>query len=124
MFSVIFEVLPNKENWDDYLDNAKMLRPELEQVEGFIADHHGEVTALGSVFGGPVDRRKSVGSRRAAMALRSFRRCPTKTTPKSFKSSAVKVGRTVSSISFSRNAASYLSRPRPRSQLLTSILAP
>ena len=36
MFSVIFEVLPNKENWDDYLDNAKMLRPELEKVEGFV----------------------------------------------------------------------------------------
>ena len=36
MFSVIFEVLPNKENWDDYLDNAKMLRPELEQVDGFV----------------------------------------------------------------------------------------
>src|ERR1700741_1045153 len=35
MFSVIFEVLPN-ENWDDYFDNAKMLRPELEQVEGFV----------------------------------------------------------------------------------------
>jgi heme-degrading monooxygenase HmoA len=36
MFSVIFEVLPRTENWDDYLDNAKMLRPELEQVEGFV----------------------------------------------------------------------------------------
>ena len=36
MFSVIFEVLPNKENWDDYLDNAKMLRSELEQEEGFV----------------------------------------------------------------------------------------
>jgi heme-degrading monooxygenase HmoA len=36
MFSVIFEVLPNKENWDDYLDNAKMLHPELEQVDGFV----------------------------------------------------------------------------------------
>nr|WP_271613059.1 antibiotic biosynthesis monooxygenase [Bradyrhizobium sp. CCBAU 21362] len=36
MFSVIFEVLPNKGNRDDYLDNAKMLRPELEQVEGFV----------------------------------------------------------------------------------------
>src|ERR1700739_4525251 len=36
MFSVIFEGLPNKENLDDYLDNAKMLRPELEQVEGFV----------------------------------------------------------------------------------------
>ena len=30
MFSVIFEVLPRKENWDDYLENAKMLRSELE----------------------------------------------------------------------------------------------
>ena len=36
MFSVIFEVFPNKENWDDYFDNAKMLHPELEQVEGFV----------------------------------------------------------------------------------------
>jgi hypothetical protein len=27
MFSVIFEVLPRKENWDDYLENAKMLVP-------------------------------------------------------------------------------------------------
>jgi hypothetical protein len=44
-------------------------------------------------------------ARRAAMASRSFRRCPTIPTPKSFKSSAVKAGRTVSSISFSRNAA-------------------
>ncbi len=36
MFSVIFEVLPNKANWDDYLGNTKMLRPELQQVEGFV----------------------------------------------------------------------------------------
>ncbi|TQF29719.1 antibiotic biosynthesis monooxygenase [Bradyrhizobium sp. UNPA324] len=36
MFSVIFETLPNRENWDDYLDNAKILRPELEQVDGFV----------------------------------------------------------------------------------------
>ena len=26
-----------KENWDDNLENAKMLRPELEQVDGFPA---------------------------------------------------------------------------------------
>ena len=37
MFSVIFEVLPRKENWDDNLENAKMLRTELEQVDGFPA---------------------------------------------------------------------------------------
>jgi hypothetical protein len=36
VFSVIFEVLPHKANWDDYLGKAKMLRPELEQVEGFV----------------------------------------------------------------------------------------
>ncbi len=36
MFSVIFEVNPKKEHWDAYLETAKMLKPELEQVEGFI----------------------------------------------------------------------------------------
>jgi hypothetical protein len=33
MFSVIFEVHPRREQWDAYLDNAKMLRPELVQVD-------------------------------------------------------------------------------------------
>jgi heme-degrading monooxygenase HmoA len=36
MFSVIFEVCPKTEQWDAYLDNAKMLRPELERIEGFV----------------------------------------------------------------------------------------
>jgi heme-degrading monooxygenase HmoA len=36
MFSVIFEVHPKSDQWEAYLGNAKMLRPELEQVEGFI----------------------------------------------------------------------------------------
>lgn len=36
MFSVIFEVHPRTEQWDAYLDNAKMLRPELEQIDGFV----------------------------------------------------------------------------------------
>jgi heme-degrading monooxygenase HmoA len=36
MFSVVFEVHPKTEQWDAYLGNAKMLRPELEQVDGFI----------------------------------------------------------------------------------------
>ena len=36
MFSVLFEVHPKPEQWDAYLGNAKMLRPELEQVDGFI----------------------------------------------------------------------------------------
>jgi heme-degrading monooxygenase HmoA len=36
MFSVLFEVQPNPPEWDTYLARAKMLRPELEQVEGFV----------------------------------------------------------------------------------------
>src|SRR6201994_317796 len=36
MFSVIFEVHPREGQWDNYLGNAKMLRPELEQVDGFV----------------------------------------------------------------------------------------
>ena len=36
MFSVIFEVYPKPEQWEAYLDNAKMLRPELERVDGFV----------------------------------------------------------------------------------------
>ncbi len=36
MFSVLFEVHPKTAQWDAYLGNAKALRPELEQVEGFV----------------------------------------------------------------------------------------
>jgi heme-degrading monooxygenase HmoA len=36
MFSVLFEVNPRPEQWDAYLGLAKMLRPELEQIDGFI----------------------------------------------------------------------------------------
>jgi heme-degrading monooxygenase HmoA len=36
MFSVIFEVHPRPKQWDAYLANAKMLRPQLERIEGFI----------------------------------------------------------------------------------------
>jgi heme-degrading monooxygenase HmoA len=36
MFSVLFEVHPKSEQWDAYLGYAKMLRPELEQIEGFV----------------------------------------------------------------------------------------
>ena len=35
MFSVIFEVHPRPEQRDNYFGNAKMLRPELEKVDGF-----------------------------------------------------------------------------------------
>ncbi|MBY0380340.1 MAG: antibiotic biosynthesis monooxygenase [Xanthobacteraceae bacterium] len=36
MFSVIFEVHPKSEEWESYLGIAKMLKPELEQIDGFI----------------------------------------------------------------------------------------
>jgi heme-degrading monooxygenase HmoA len=36
MFSVIFEVHPKTEQWESYLGLAKMLRPELEQTDGFV----------------------------------------------------------------------------------------
>ena len=36
MFSVLFEVHPKSEQWDAYLGYGKMLKPELERVEGFV----------------------------------------------------------------------------------------
>src|ERR1700675_678503 len=36
MFSVIFEVHPRTGQGDNYLGSAKMLRPELEKVDGFV----------------------------------------------------------------------------------------
>src|ERR1700761_3234564 len=36
MFSVIFDVHPKAEQWDAYLGNARMLRPELERIDGFV----------------------------------------------------------------------------------------
>lgn len=36
MFSVIFEVHPKPEEWEAYLGIARMLKPELEQIDGFI----------------------------------------------------------------------------------------
>jgi len=36
MFSVIFEVHPKPERWDAYLGLGKMLKPELEQIDGFV----------------------------------------------------------------------------------------
>lgn len=36
MFAVIFEVRPRPGQWDAYLQTAEALRPELEQIDGFI----------------------------------------------------------------------------------------
>lgn len=36
MFAVIFEVQPKPDRWDEYLGLARMLRPEIERIDGFI----------------------------------------------------------------------------------------
>jgi heme-degrading monooxygenase HmoA len=36
MFSVIFEVHPKPDQWDAYLGLGKMLKPELEKIDGFV----------------------------------------------------------------------------------------
>jgi heme-degrading monooxygenase HmoA len=36
MFSVIFEVQPKPDQWDAYLANAGMLRPDLLKIDGFV----------------------------------------------------------------------------------------
>src|SRR5208337_5177598 len=38
MFAVIFEVNPRPERWEDYLAHAALLRPELQAIDGFIAN--------------------------------------------------------------------------------------
>jgi hypothetical protein len=76
----------------------------------------GWVLEVPDVFAASTEDALPLASlRRAAIASSSFSRCPTAVTPSSFRVSCVKLGRTVSSISFSRNAASYFPRPRLRS---------
>jgi heme-degrading monooxygenase HmoA len=36
MFAVIFDVYPKPERYDDYLALARMLRPDLEEIDGFL----------------------------------------------------------------------------------------
>jgi heme-degrading monooxygenase HmoA len=48
MFSVIFEVHPKSDKWDAYLGYAKMLKPELEQIDGFVDNiRYGSLTREG-----------------------------------------------------------------------------
>jgi heme-degrading monooxygenase HmoA len=37
MVAVIFEAFPKEGKWDEYLDIAASLRPELNKIEGFIS---------------------------------------------------------------------------------------
>lgn len=48
MFSVIFEVHPKPDQWETYLANAKLLRPELEETDGFVDNiRYGSLTREG-----------------------------------------------------------------------------
>jgi heme-degrading monooxygenase HmoA len=42
MFSVIFEVCPKQERFDDYLGLAKQLKPVLEKIDGFVDNERFE----------------------------------------------------------------------------------
>ena len=53
MFAVIFEVVPKPERWDDYLQHAASLRPELLSIDGFLDNrrfssrrHEGRLLSL------------------------------------------------------------------------------
>src|ERR1700759_3347052 len=51
MFSVLFEVFPRDDQWDNYLANAKMLRPELEKIDGFVDNiRYGSLTREGWIL--------------------------------------------------------------------------
>ena len=51
MFAVMFEVQPKAEQWDAYLGVARMLRPELEQMDGFIDNvRYRSLTREGWIF--------------------------------------------------------------------------
>ena len=36
MFAVLFEVQPRSDQWDAYMGIARMLKPELEAIDGFL----------------------------------------------------------------------------------------
>src|SRR5215471_4602263 len=83
---------------------------------------------LSAVPAGSVASPRSVGSglrssRKAVIAASNFRRCPTRLTPISLRSSAVSSGSTAASISLSRKAFSYCCNPRPWSHAAISTLA-
>src|SRR5262245_42914428 len=51
MFSVLFEVRPNPGQVDAYLGYAKMLKPELEQIDGFVDNvRYRSLTRAGWIF--------------------------------------------------------------------------
>src|SRR5271165_5627408 len=84
------------------------------------------VSGLRSASAGAVAALSGTGLRslrNAAIAASNLRRCPTRLTPRSLRSSAVSSGNTAASIAWSRNAASYCCISRLWSQAAMSTLA-
>ena len=84
MFPLIFEVLPRQENWCDYLDIAKMLRPELEQIDGFTDNiRYKSPTREGWILSlsGWRDEKLLVACARECATTRSSRSAATKSWP-------------------------------------------
>lgn len=51
MHAVIFEVRPHEDRYDEYLDIAAALRPELEKIDGFISiERFASLTEEGKVL--------------------------------------------------------------------------
>lgn len=51
MVAVIFEAVPAEEKWDEYLNIAASLRPELSKIEGFISiERFQSITNPGKVL--------------------------------------------------------------------------
>ena len=67
--------------------------------------------------------REPSSLRKAAIAASILRRCPTRPTPRSLRSSAVNSGSIARSMALSRNACSYCCSPRPWSHAAMSTLA-
>src|SRR6185437_8803816 len=51
MFAVLFEVNPQSDRWNTYLDLAKTLKPELERIDGFVDNvRYGSLTRDGWIL--------------------------------------------------------------------------
>jgi heme-degrading monooxygenase HmoA len=51
MYAVIFEVTPDPEHYQEYLDLAAALRPELEKIDGFISiERFSSLTTEGKIL--------------------------------------------------------------------------
>ena len=118
---------------------AQAIPPTLQQSLAARLDRLGparEAALIGSVLGrnfsytllrddaASTAASSGRGAARASIAASNTRRWPTAVTPISFRSSAVSLETTLSSIAFLRNASSYCPSPRPRSQRPTSMFAP